>query len=344
MSTEIRPLTPADFEAVVEVVDGWWGRPMGPALPRLLFLHFHDTSLIAEREGRLVGFLIGFRSQAHPEQAYIHFVGVEPSQRGTGLGRRLYERFFDLARARGCRVVHSITSPSNRGSVAFHQAMGFRLLPGEAEVDGLPVHPNWDGQGAARVRFERRLDRLFLVRHARPIIDPNVPVAQWQLDPQGRGDLDRLASLPVLQAARRIVASTEPKAAHTAEAIRATLDLPPIDQFADLGEVHKAGFVQDHDATMARLFAEPSVPVLSGWESAAAALGRFRTCLNERVAETNGDLIVVAHGTVISLYLAELLGQERVDTDVWAAIGFPDLTIVDPVGRRLLQRFGAWRV
>lgn len=186
--------------------------------------------------------------------------------------------------------------------------------------------------------------KLFLVRHARPIIDPHVPVAEWQLDPQGGTELERLASLPSLASAVRIVASTEPKALHTAEAIRATVGLPEVQSYADLGEVYKAGFVQDHDATMARLFAEPDRSVLPGWESAAAALNRFRSCLNERLAETDGDLIVIAHGTVISLYLADLLGQERVDLAAWAAISFPDLTVVDPTGRRVLQPFGAWRV
>ncbi|HLO04087.1 MAG TPA: histidine phosphatase family protein [Symbiobacteriaceae bacterium] len=185
--------------------------------------------------------------------------------------------------------------------------------------------------------------KLFLVRHALPIIDPNTPIAEWQLDPKGGEDLQRLASLPLLASACRIVASTEPKALHTARAIQAAQGLPLVDSFTDLGEIHKAGFVPDHDATMARLFAEPSVCVLPGWESAVAALTRFRTCLDGLLAETDGDLIVASHGTVISLYLAELLGQERVDTVAWAAIGFPDLAIVDPWGRRVLQPFGAWR-
>jgi broad specificity phosphatase PhoE/GNAT superfamily N-acetyltransferase len=339
---QIRTASPADFAAVIRVVDAWWGRPMAQQLPRLFFQHFHDTSLIAEQEGRLVGFLVGFQSQAQPEQAYIHFVAVHPELREAGLGRHLYETFFARMRARGCRLVQSITSPVNRRSVAFHQAMGFRLMPGDAEVDGLPVHPDWDGQGTPRIRFERRLDLLFLVRHALPLIDRTVNMNQWQLDPQGQANLARLAALPSLRTARRIVASPEPKAFHTAEAIRAALGLPAVEPFTALAEIQKGGWVEDHDAVMARVFAEPAVPVLPGWESAASALARFRACVNDRLAETEGDLVIASHGTVISLYLADLLGQERVHVPDWAAIGFPDLTIVDPWGRRILQRFGAW--
>src|SRR5207248_1875896 len=81
-------------------------------------------------DGRLMGFLAGFLSQSRPHDAYVHFAGVAPEARGTGLGRELYERFFDAVRAAGRSVVHCVTSPVNEGSVAFHLAMGF-----EAKLD-----------------------------------------------------------------------------------------------------------------------------------------------------------------------------------------------------------------
>jgi predicted GNAT superfamily acetyltransferase len=142
------------------VIDDWWGgRPMADMLPRLFFEHFTDTSFVAERDGELAGFLVGFRSQSRPAEAYIHFVGIHPAERGRGLGRQLYERFFDAVRARGCAEVHAVTSPVNRGSIAFHQRMGFAIEPGEARVDGVPVTVGYDGDGQDRVRFVRPLDR-----------------------------------------------------------------------------------------------------------------------------------------------------------------------------------------
>jgi len=35
---------------------------------------------------------------------------VHPAQRGTGVARRLYERFFDLAAADGRTVVRAVTA------------------------------------------------------------------------------------------------------------------------------------------------------------------------------------------------------------------------------------------
>jgi ribosomal protein S18 acetylase RimI-like enzyme len=118
-------------------------------LPKLFFLHFEGTSFVADDDdGQLAGFLCGFLSQTDPEEAYIHFVGVAPERRGSGLGRDLYERFFTVVRGEGRSVVRCVTSPLNEDSVAFHRALGF-----EAER----VARDYDGPGEDRVLLVKRL-------------------------------------------------------------------------------------------------------------------------------------------------------------------------------------------
>lgn len=154
----IRHADPADHAPIVAVVDAWWGgRRMADMLPKLFFVHFRPTTFVAEADGRPVGFVAGFRSQTHPEQAYIHFVGVAPGWRAAGLGTALYDRFFEAAAALGCTEAHCVTSPSNTGSVAFHAALGFEALAGDAEEDGVPFAVDYDGPGESRVRFRKRL-------------------------------------------------------------------------------------------------------------------------------------------------------------------------------------------
>lgn len=154
----IRHAEPGDYPALIGVVDAWWGgRRMADMLPRLFFVHFRPTSFVAEEGGRVIGFVAGFRSQTDPAQAYIHFVGVDPAWRAAGVGRALYERFFAAARALGATEVRAVTSPANRGSVVFHRAMGFDVLPGEAEEGGVPYTPDYDGPGEPRVRLRRAL-------------------------------------------------------------------------------------------------------------------------------------------------------------------------------------------
>lgn len=150
MAVSIRHAHPADYGRVIQHVNAWWGgREMAPVLPKLFFVHFEGTSFVAEEEtGGLVGFLVGFLSQTNSEEAYIHFVGVAPDHRGTGLGRKLYERFFAEAGEHGRSVIRCVTSPANEESVAFHTSMGF-------EVDR--VAEAYDGPGEDRVLFLKRL-------------------------------------------------------------------------------------------------------------------------------------------------------------------------------------------
>ena len=143
----IRHAEPADYGRVNEVIDGWWGgRPMAAMLPKLFFVHFRDTSFVAEDDGGLAGFLVGLRSQTFDNEAYVHFVGVDPARRGSGLGRLLYERFFAAVAPR--TIVRAVTSPVNEPSVAFHRRLGF-------EVER--VDESYDGRGEARVLLVKRL-------------------------------------------------------------------------------------------------------------------------------------------------------------------------------------------
>ncbi len=143
----IRHAEPEDHGRVAAVVDEWWdGRAMAAMLPKLFFVHFRDTSFVAEDEGALAGFLCGFRSQTFPDEAYIHFVGTDPARRGSGLGRALYERFFDAVSPRS--TVRAVTSPVNERSVAFHQALGFEIER---------IDPGYDGAGEPRVLLVKRL-------------------------------------------------------------------------------------------------------------------------------------------------------------------------------------------
>ena len=122
---------------------------MAPILPKLFFIHFEGTSFVAEDpEGDLLGFVCGFLSQTADDEAYIHFIGVTPEDRGDGLGRALYERFFEAARASGRTSVRCVTSPVNQGSLAFHEAMGFRV---ERVVE------DYDGPGEDRVLLVKQL-------------------------------------------------------------------------------------------------------------------------------------------------------------------------------------------
>ncbi|MER7112389.1 GNAT family N-acetyltransferase [Streptomyces sp. NPDC000229] len=155
----------SDHRTLVDCAHRWWGESRTPAearepsllLPRLFLQCFASTSLVAEDSTGVKAFLVGFHSADNEEDAYIHFVGVDPALRGRGLARGLYTAFFERAGEAGRREVRAVTSPGNTGSIAFHRALGFDLVGSDDEVEGLPVHRDYDGPGQDRVCFRKRI-------------------------------------------------------------------------------------------------------------------------------------------------------------------------------------------
>ena len=126
-NTVIRHAEAHDYKAIISTLAEWWGRRwMAQMLPKLFFVHFCPTSFVAEQDGLIVGFVVDFVSQSYPDEGYIHFVGVHPDFRKTVLGHQLYECVFEAMRRCGCGTVRCVTSPSNKGSIAFHLRLGFK--------------------------------------------------------------------------------------------------------------------------------------------------------------------------------------------------------------------------
>ncbi len=154
----IRNAESDDYHRVVSVMPGWWGgRDLSSAVQKIFFIHFQKTTFIAEKNSTLCGFLIGFMSQSRPDEGYIHFAGVHPEWRRVGLGRNLYERFFEMCRHNNRFIVRSCTSPINTLSVEFHQRLGFIIEQGDTIINGVEVTANYLGAGDHKVLFKKDL-------------------------------------------------------------------------------------------------------------------------------------------------------------------------------------------
>ncbi|MEY9970839.1 ribosomal protein S18 acetylase RimI-like enzyme [Lysinibacillus sp. RC46] len=156
---EIRSVKGSDYYVISPLINEWWGgRNMSDMLPKLFFDHFTQTSFIAEKDGKLVGFLIGFLSQTHANEAYIHFVGVHPEYRKHNIGNHLYNEFFNVVKQNNRSIVRCVTSPVNKVSIAYHTKMGFEIEDGDRSVDDLSINTEYDGPNQDRVLFVKKLD------------------------------------------------------------------------------------------------------------------------------------------------------------------------------------------
>lgn len=154
----IHPLSRPDYLKVCQVADAWYGDSVSYLLHPIYAEHFSETSFVAKIEGRLVGFLLGFISQDRPEVAYAHMIATDPEVRRQGIGRNLYQRFFEAAIERGCLMAMAITVPYNQDSISFHSRLGFTLREeGATWENGYPVIKDYAGPGIDCLVFERSL-------------------------------------------------------------------------------------------------------------------------------------------------------------------------------------------
>ncbi len=180
-------------------------------------------------------------------------------------------------------------------------------------------------------------ETLILVKHAQPDVAPNTPAARWTLSAAGRAACEPLARALASWRPEALVASEEPKAAETARLVAERLGVP----WRTAPGLHEhdregAPFFADETAFAAAveaLFAQPGERVY-GRETALAALRRFSAALDTALVGYAGRRVaVVAHGTVIALYVASLWGMSaREGYGLWRRLGLPSLVITRAPG------------
>ena len=156
----LRHPTEADQPRLVAVVDEWFGgRKVHHLVVRAWFRHVASTSWLAEdAAGHPIGFLIGYRSQDHPDEAMLHLVAVHPGHRRRGIGRALVESFLaDVSEARSTTVT-ALAWPGEPIAIAYFAALRFRAEdgPGSQKLYGTRAFPDYEAAGEDRIVFIRR--------------------------------------------------------------------------------------------------------------------------------------------------------------------------------------------
>ena len=179
---------------------------------------------------------------------------------------------------------------------------------------------------------------LALIRHAAAQIEPDLPAAEWRLSANGRALTRQLAPQLIPWRLNRIITSVEPKAVETGQILAEELGLPR-QTAVNLHEHDRQGtpyFARHEDfvAAVTRFFTHPDELVL-GRETAVQARDRFVTAVNRLLtAHPQENLAIVAHGTVITLYICHansgidpVTFWQKLTTPAVLILSLPDKTL-----------------
>ena len=87
---------------------------------------FADTCVVAEREGRIVGWISGYRPPSRPDSIFVWQVAVHASARGEGLAGRMLDALIARPMVHGATTLTTTITQDNAASWALFSAFARR--------------------------------------------------------------------------------------------------------------------------------------------------------------------------------------------------------------------------
>ena len=131
-NVKIRPIRKEDLDAIVEIDEKVLGENRMDYWEKKLTLmneKSSQVSLVAEMEGKVVGFILGDVSGWEfgvPETiGWIDTIGIDPPSQKKGLATALAREMIQNLKALGVKTIYTLVSWNDWNLLQFFHAMGF---------------------------------------------------------------------------------------------------------------------------------------------------------------------------------------------------------------------------
>lgn len=170
-------------------------------------------------------------------------------------------------------------------------------------------------------------NKIFFFRHGKTLVDNTIPIADWILTPDGKRNALKVVETGVFDSVDIIFSSEEIKAVQTAQPLAKRLNKNII-QVKELGELYRPTghliSLDKYNELKKKMYSDFDFSD-DGWETLNHALARFKSAVAKIDAlYENKTLLLVTHGTVMTLFFASL--QNSLDNMYyrWKSLGFCD--------------------
>ncbi len=144
-SVLIRRLRAGDFEAVLEIDRDVFGG-YDPSIFTAFYEYHPTTTLIAESNDRVVGFVLGFKHT--PLEGRIFWLAVHPSYQSRGVGTKLLIAILGIFRRMGAVSATLEVRVSNKRAQSLYSIMGFKMTS---------IYPSYYSDGEAAIIMKKPL-------------------------------------------------------------------------------------------------------------------------------------------------------------------------------------------
>lgn len=113
--------------------------------------YFADSSVVADLDGEVVGFAMGFRPSDQPATVFVWQVAVDADRKQTGLASRMLDHLVE--RLPTVRFLEATVTPSNVASAQLFRSLAKRHGASVREDDAFGVELFPDGAHEPEIRF-----------------------------------------------------------------------------------------------------------------------------------------------------------------------------------------------
>ena len=169
---------------------------------------------------------------------------------------------------------------------------------------------------------------LYLIRHATPVVQPDMPSREWTLSERGIDEAGNLAAAAGEWELAAIYSGSEPKMRGTALVIAdaASLDVRVADAFDELRIPHWIPNSDEFNELVQAILEEGAI-ARRGIEPAAAAADRFAAGV-ELVAEGPFPAAIISGGRILTAWLTRTIGLEE-PFETWRNLPMPGYACID---------------
>lgn len=158
------------------------------------------------------------------------------------------------------------------------------------------------------------MTKLIYITHPAVVIDPNIPIDEWELSEEGLVAVDRLLQLDFWQEVKYLYTSEEKKAYKVGEAVEVKFGLQ-FEKIKDLGEADRSSTgiispVEEYMKVVQEAYKNLALGV-RGWESHLEMMLRNAKVIDQLKQKHQGEtLAIIGHGgsgTTLKCYIKKVL-------------------------------------
>ncbi len=174
-------------------------------------------------------------------------------------------------------------------------------------------------------------NELIFIRHAKTKVDKEVPIENWVLTEEGEKQAEEIANSGEFDEVNLLICSNEDKSYLTIKPFADKLDKEII-RVEDLGEIKRPDSeklsLEEYEDMKVQVFGDLDFTE-HNWETANHALERFKKVVEEIDNKyENKKILICSHGTVMTLYFAEMKNELDNLMERWKNLEFGAIGII----------------